>query len=237
MAVSYFVSLSGAASPYSPADIKRTNTLAVTSIPREFFQPLVLDVLRKHFATFGHINRWVPLPTFGRIIVVYTREDDAETAKIHCDPIVLEQTQDRLQISLRVYRADPNPLLPTDTNDVVPEANYLRPPAIEKNFLISPPGSPPVGWEPIKEEPPNAAPLADDLMAALRKLQLNEKHGSGLEVLVEPHDGDSGVGIYVQYAQDSDSDDESDENWVYGESAPAREKWRPIATSLPPMIV
>jgi hypothetical protein len=137
-----------------------------------------------------------------------------------------------------------------ESDDVVPEANYLRPPAIEKNFLISPPGSPPVGWEPIKEvgetlvyksfpnanwpqEPPNATPLASDLMAALKKLQLNEKHSSGLEVLIEPHDGDSGVGIYVE---DCDGDsDESDEDWVYGESAPAREKWRPIATALPPM--
>ena len=122
-----------------------------------------------------------------------------------------------------------------ESEDTVPEANYLRPPAIEKNFLISPPGSPPVGWEPIKEEPPNATPLADDLMAALRKLQVNEKHGSGLEVLIEPHDGGSGVGVYVQ---DCDGEDEeNEEDWVYGESAPARAKWRPVATALPPMIV
>ncbi|KAJ7042052.1 Calcipressin [Mycena alexandri] len=232
MAASYFISLSRSPSPHSPVDVQRTNTLAVTSLPKDFFQPLILDVLRKHFASYGHINRWVPLPGFGRIIVVYTREDDAEAAKIHCDPIVLEQTHDRSQIYLRVYRADPNPLLP-ESDDVVPEANYLRPPAIEKNFLISPPGSPPVGWEPIKEEPPNAAPLADDLMAALRKLQLHEKRGSGLEVLIEPEDGDSGVGVYIE---DCGDDDDSDEDWVYGESAPAREKWRPIATALPPLV-
>ncbi|KAJ7700856.1 Calcipressin [Mycena rosella] len=234
MTAAYFISLPAPVSPPSPKDIQTTNTLAVTSIPKEFFQPLLLDVLRNHFATYGQINRWVPLPGFGRIIIVYTREDDAETAKIHCDPIVLEQTHDRSQIVLRVYRADPNPLLPVESDDTIPEANYLRPPAIEKNFLISPPGSPPVGWEPIKEEPPNAAPLADDLMAALRKLQVNEKHGSGLEVLIEPDDGDSGVGVYVQ---DCDGEDEeSEEDWVYGESAPGRAKWRPVATALPPMV-
>ncbi|KAJ6606212.1 Calcipressin [Mycena vulgaris] len=232
MAASYFISLPSPPSPSSLDETQRTNTLAVTSLPKEFFQPLLLDVLQNHFATYGQINRWVPLPGFGRIIIVYTREDDAETAKVHCDPIVLEQTHDRSQIILRVYRADPNPLLPMESDDTIPEANYLRPPAIEKNFLISPPGSPPVGWEPIKEEPPNATPLADDLMAALRKLQVNEKHSSGLEVLIEPHDG--GVGIYVQ---DCDGEDEeSEEDWVYGESAPGRAKWRPIATSLPPMI-
>ncbi|KAF7353802.1 hypothetical protein MVEN_01065700 [Mycena venus] len=155
----YFISFP--TSPASPIDVQRTNTLAVTSIPKEFFQPLPLNVLRNHFTTYGHINRWVPLPGFGRIIVVYTREDDAETAKIHCDPIVLEQTQDRLQ--------------------------------------------------------------------------LNEKHRSGLEVLIEPHDGDSGVGIYVEGCDGSD-DDESDEDWVYGQSAPARAKWLPVATVLPPML-
>ncbi|KAJ6620394.1 Calcipressin-domain-containing protein [Mycena sp. CBHHK59/15] len=230
MAASYFISLSSPASPSSSNDVQRTNTLAVT-MPKEFFQPLFLDVLWKHFATFGEINRWVLLPSFGRIIIVYTLEDDAETAKVHCDPIVLEQTQDRSQIVLRVYRADPNPLLAA-SDDVVPEANYLRPPAIEKNFLISPPGSPPVGWEPIKEEPPNATPLADDLMAALRKLQVHEKHPSGLEVLIEPHDGGSGVGVYVQ---DCDGEDDvSEEDWVYGETAPARAKWRPV-TVMPPM--
>ncbi|KAJ7184500.1 Calcipressin [Mycena filopes] len=235
MAASYFISLSPSPSPHSPVNVQRTNTLAITSLPKNFFQPLILDVLRSHFASYGHLNRWIPLPGFHRILVVYTREDDAESAKIHCDPIVLEQTHDRSQINLRVYRADPNPLLPMESDDVVPEGNYLRPPAIEKNFLISPPGSPPVGWEPIKEEPPNATPLADDLIAALRKLQVHEKRSSGLEVLIEPEDGDSGVGVYIQDCGDDD-DDESDEDWVYGESAPAREKWRPIATALPPLV-
>ncbi|KAJ7611690.1 Calcipressin [Roridomyces roridus] len=234
MTVSYSISLSSPPSPTSSNDAQRTNTVAVTSIPKEFFQPLVLDVLRSHFDTYGEINRWVLLPGFSRIIIVYTHEDDAEAAKIHSDPIVLEQTDDRSQIILRVYRADPNPLLPTESDDVVPEANYLRPPALEKNFLISPPGSPPVGWEPIKEEPPNAAPLADDLMAALRKLQVSEKHGSGVEVLIEPHDGDSGVGVYVE---DCDgAEEEGEEDWVYGESAPARQRWRPVATAMPPMV-
>jgi hypothetical protein len=249
----YSISLSDP-SPSGANDIQRTNTLAVTSLPKEFFEPLLLDVLRSHFATYGEINKFAPLPSFSRIIIVYVSEDDAEKAKIHSDPIVLEQTHDRFvtwilfrqkmsvltrlsatrsQITLRVYRADPNPLLATESDDLVPEANYLRPPAVEKNFLISPPGSPPVGWEPIKEEPPNATPLADDLMAALRKLQVNERPSSGLEVLLEPQDGDSGVGVYVQDCDDDEEEDEED--WVYGESAPTRGKWRPV-TAMPPMV-
>lgn len=138
----------------------------------------------------------------------------------------------RSEVILRVYRADPNPL--ADAGHTVPEANYLRPPAIEKNFLISPPGSPPVGWEQIKEDPPNPTPLADDLMQALRKLQVHEKRSS-LEILLDPQEG-SGVGVYVEDCGDGYDDDSiTDEDWVYGETAPARAKWRPIATALPPM--
>ncbi|KAJ7882844.1 Calcipressin [Mycena leptocephala] len=232
-AAPYSISLSDP-SPSGANDIQRTNTLAVTSLPKEFFEPLLLDVLRSHFATYGEINKFAPLPSFSRIIIVYVSEDARKRPKSTAIPsFSSKRTIGLSQITLRVYRADPNPLLATESDDLVPEANYLRPPAVEKNFLISPPGSPPVGWEPIKEEPPNATPLADDLMAALRKLQVNERPSSGLEVLLEPQDGDSGVGVYVQDCDDEEEEDEED--WVYGESAPTRGKWRPV-TAMPPMV-
>jgi len=204
-------------------------------VPKPFFHPVILDVLRDHFASFGEINRWVPLPGFGRIIVVYRFEDAAEQAKQQCDPIVIQQSHDGSEVVLRVYRADPNPLTTKDMyGNAVPEANYLRPPAVDKNFLISPPGSPPVGWEQIKEDPPNPTPLADDLIQALKKLQLHEKKRSILEILLDPHEG-SGVGVYVEDCGDDDCSDVEESNWVYGETAPARAKWRPIATALPPL--
>ncbi|KAF7327599.1 hypothetical protein MKEN_00339100 [Mycena kentingensis (nom. inval.)] len=204
-----------------------TNTIALTGIPRPFFQPDLLDLLRDHFATYGKINRFVPLTTFNRIIVVFYEEQAAERAKITSDPILLEEHDGRPEIILRVYRADPNPILEADT---IPEENHLMPPQVEKNFLISPPGSPPVGWEPIREDPPNATPLAEDLMAALRKLQLSERSHAGVEVLVE-RNGDEGVGIYVE---DVDGDEEREEDWVYGQSAPARTRWQP--TAMPPPV-
>ncbi|KAF9464581.1 Calcipressin [Collybia nuda] len=219
-------------SPSPPRSTQRTNTITVTSLPKSFFHPLVLDVLRSHFATYGEINRWVPLPGFGRIIIVFRYEDHAESAKQHCDPIVLQGSHDRSEVVLRVYRADPNPII--DGDDItVPAANYLRPPALEKNFLISPPGSPPVGWEQIQEDPPNATPLADDLMQALRKLQIHEKRSS-MEILLDPQEG-SGVGVYVEDCDGDTVDEIAEEDWVYGESAPARTKWTPIATALPPI--
>lgn len=81
------------------------------------------------------------------------------------------------------------------------EKDHLRPPELERNFLISPPGSPPEGWAPIVEDGPNMAPLADDLRSALEALQLagSRRGGSGPEVIidgggvrveVEDHDGE-----------------------------------------------
>ncbi|KAF7323328.1 hypothetical protein HMN09_00113700 [Mycena chlorophos] len=233
MASPIFISLP--TTPACPTPGQPTNTLAITSLPKQFFEPDVLSILRRHFATYGEINRWIVLQSFARIMVVYTSNDDAETAKRHCDPIVLEQTHDRSKITLRVYRADPNPLLPPGDVVDVPAANYLQPPQVEKNFLISPPGSPPVGWEPIREEPPNATPLADDLMAALRKLQVHDRERekpAGLEVLVHPEDGDTGVGIYVEDCASDDDESDNEEDWVYGQPAPFRTRYLP--TSMPP---
>jgi hypothetical protein len=52
------------------------------------------------------------------------------------------------------------------------DPTHLAPPPLTKNFLISPPGSPPEGWQPIIEEPPNDRTLADDLVGALKRLQV-----------------------------------------------------------------
>ena len=141
------------------------------------------------------------------------------------------------ELVLRVYRADPSPLKTWDgACPTIPSANYLQPPPIEKNFLISPPGSPPVGWEQIKEDPPNQSPLADDLMVALKKLELQERQiqrSGSLEVLLHPEE--SGVGVYVENCDIESSDCEmDDESWVYGETAPARSRWQVAPTAMPP---
>lgn len=96
MARDLYVTRYGPSSPPpSPPLHEPTNTLAVTSLPRSFFEPVILDMLRDHFESYGEINQWVPLPGFGRIIIVYGLEHHAETVKRHCDPIVLEGTPDQ----------------------------------------------------------------------------------------------------------------------------------------------
>ena len=128
---------------------------------------------------------------------------------------------------LGVYRS-----VKINLNNNSSDDQHLRPPAIEKNFLISPPGSPPVGWEPIREDPPNPTPLAEDLIAALRKLQVHTKRSSR-EMLLEPEDG-VGVTVYVEECgMDDEANEASEEDWVYGQPSPMRQKWTPMPTSLP----
>ena len=150
----------------------------------------------------------------------------------------------RPEYILRVYRADPTPIEDDETHE---HNHYLRPPVNEKNFLISPPGSPPVGWEQIREDPPNDTPLANDLMTALRKLEIqaeNERRGPGPEVLLEPEEG---VGISV-CVEDCDAEystvqvTNEEEDWAYGEMAPSRTRWKPapaamIPTAMPPVSI
>ncbi|KAK0552424.1 hypothetical protein OC845_001690 [Tilletia horrida] len=68
--------------------------------------------------------------------------------------------------AMRVYFGPPSAvLLASNSGDA------LAVPSTDKNFLISPPGSPPIGWEPIKEDPPNRDTLAWDLIKALGELR------------------------------------------------------------------
>jgi calcipressin-2 len=116
----------------------------------------------------------------------------------------------------------------------VPESAYLRPPDIEKNFLISPPGSPPEGWEQVREDPPNTIPLAEDLIMALKKLQVH--NNSGFEVVMEPEE--AGIGVYVEdcdwcpdqprWVEEEEEEEEEKADWPYG-------KWKPAPTAFPPI--
>ena len=72
-----------------------TNTLIVAGIARSFFQnPVMVSILERHFQLFGHVHSWVLLPSFGRIMVVYYDEADAERARQDFDTTALRHTHD-----------------------------------------------------------------------------------------------------------------------------------------------
>ena len=79
----------------------------------------------------------------------------------------------------------------------LPRIEATKPPAIEKNFLISPPGSPPVGWEPLKEDLPSSSPLVDDLIQALRKLTTLDDDQPAYELGVFVEDCDARFSLDV----------------------------------------
>ncbi|KAG6332777.1 hypothetical protein ID866_6312 [Astraeus odoratus] len=213
--------------------VQPTNTLIITQVPRTFFQPIVLQALRDYFAVYGEITHWVPISCFSRILLVYSDVGPVEQAKASSDPLVIQPAHG-VPTVLRVYRAEPNPII--NPASPTPDDRFLRPPPVDKNFLISPPGSPPVGWEQVREDPPNSLTLAEDLIAALNRLKCREKRGNK-EVLLEPEDG-IGVGVYVEDCDSVDSDAEDEEtDWEYGTPNPSRMRWRPPPTAMPPMPV
>lgn len=68
---------------------------------------------------------------------------------------------------VRVYFGEHTPLQPVD--------QHLQAPESKKLFFISPPPSPPHGWESKNEDPPNAVIVAEDLAHALAKLSYDPK--------------------------------------------------------------
>lgn len=63
---------------------------------------------------------------------------------------------------VRVYFGEHTPIEPVD--------QHLHAPDSQKLFFISPPPSPPMGWEMRNEEPPNKQVHAEDLASALSRL-------------------------------------------------------------------
>ncbi|CED85127.1 Calcineurin-mediated signaling pathway inhibitor DSCR1 [Phaffia rhodozyma] len=166
--------------------IQQTNTLALL-LPHPFlFHPSILDLFRKYYGSFGKIHTWAPIKAFGRVLIVFYEEEDAMRAKREGDRLEVGRpggvqdgtTQQEVAyddgsptylngqqpgLVLRLYLAAPTSLTP-------PTDKHLEPPTLTRNFLISPPGSPPEGWEPIEEDAPNSMTLAADLIKALEAI-------------------------------------------------------------------
>ncbi|PKI84408.1 Cbp1p [Malassezia vespertilionis] len=136
-----------------------TNTIMFANLPEAFFESeeLVLQ-LQTLLCTYGHLVDWSPLSAFGRAVAVFEQAHEAANVKYALDRLLLLHED-----------------LPTYAYDTHAEWRYLEPPEPEREFLLSPPGSPPVGWEPQLEDGPNKEALAFDLIAALQKLLVNSE--------------------------------------------------------------
>jgi len=162
------------------------------NLPTEFFES---DALVQQFLELlrgiGPLVSWVLQPVFGQCLVVFECAENAMRVKQVLDRVLLptsEWDEAALQRAaardcgsddrhrLRVYLHHATPLVYLPSGDCVVAQSldttgpFLAPPAPEREFLISPPGSPPVGWEPREEDRPNTDTLAEDLIEALTKL-------------------------------------------------------------------
>lgn len=158
--------------------------------------------MRAHYEHFGRIVHWAPVRGFGRAIVVFESEEEAENAKRQGDwlkldvPVGGEEKVDNegklkdIELVLRLHYLPPTTLNPD------PATTHLAPPPLPHNFLISPPGSPPEGWEPAAEEAPNRIILPEDLQRALETLELNSgsKADDGKEIILD----EGGVRVQVE---------------------------------------
>jgi hypothetical protein len=134
-----------------------SNTLIITNLlAPEIFHITTLTELRETIDQHAKIHTWAPLKSFRRIVVSFF---DVESA------IQIRQTLDGETIMgfrVRVYFGLNTPLNPSDQHLPLPKSDKL--------FFISPPPSPPMGWEVKEEDAPNKIVHAEDLAAALARL-------------------------------------------------------------------
>lgn len=134
-----------------------SNTLIITNLQApEIFTAANLESIQQAINQHATIHTFSPLKSFRRAIVsFYTVEAAIAIRQILDGETVLG---DRV----RVYFG-------TETK-IQQEDQHLQAPQSQKLFFISPPPSPPVGWEMRNEEPPNKEVHAEDLADALARL-------------------------------------------------------------------
>jgi len=153
-----------------------SNTLIITNLlAPEIFQFTTLTEIRETIDRHAKVHTWAPLKSFRRIVVSFF---DVESA------VQVRQALDGEQLMgyrIRVYFGMNTPLNPTDQHLALPQSDRL--------FFISPPPSPPMGWEMKQEDAPNKLVHAEDLAAALARLQATPSEDPSSPTF--PHSGAS----------------------------------------------
>ncbi|GAO16519.1 uncharacterized protein UV8b_06151 [Ustilaginoidea virens] len=151
-----------------------SNTLLFTGLNNlDIFRPDNLERIRGLVAQIATIHAFAPLKSFRRIVISFFDVDSA---------IAVRQTWDGESIigdRCRVYFGQPTSTEAKNEHLTLPDAGKL--------FFISPPPSPPHGWEVRLEDAPNKLVHAEDLAEALARLHTNKAQGP--DSPVSPVDG------------------------------------------------
>lgn len=134
-----------------------SNTLLFTNLNDvDTFLPENLQQIRDLIAQTAPVHSFAPLKSFRRIVISFFDEQAAiDVRQVWDSEMVLGQ-------QLKVYFGKPTPIAARDEHLALPDAGKL--------FFISPPPSPPHGWEVRLEDAPNKLVHAEDLAEALAKL-------------------------------------------------------------------
>ncbi|MCL4123171.1 UNVERIFIED_CONTAM: hypothetical protein GTU68_031375 [Idotea baltica] len=117
---------------------------------RELFESFFEDI--DEAATFHYFK------SFRRVRINFCTPEQAAEARLRM------HLKDYRGLTIKCYFTQPI---------IIGNSSHLEPPKREKQFLISPPASPPVGWEPMEE----AQPLVNyDLLSAVAGLSPGEAH-------------------------------------------------------------
>lgn len=134
-----------------------SNTLLITNLDDvAIFEPQNLQTIRDLINQHATIHTWSPLKSFRRIIAVFKDIDSAKLIKHTLDGEIV------FGCRVRVYFGA--------ATDISEKDRHLEAPKSDRLFFISPPPSPPHGWEMRNEGPPNKEVHAEDLAQALARL-------------------------------------------------------------------
>ena len=135
----------------------RPQALIIRDLPREVFTE---DDVKKEFETFfvcfGPVH-FIYLPGFQRVIANFENGENAIQSK------TLLNEKKFKGCEMKVFLKEEAKKLGEP---------FLKLPKAEKLFLISPPASPPVGWEQVQEDPPV---VNYELLSAVAQLEIPGK--------------------------------------------------------------
>lgn len=144
-----------------------SNTLIITELNNlAIFQPSSLDVIKSQIGTVAPLNSFSPLPSFRRLLCSFMSEQAAIQVRQLLEQHAI-RTDRGVPLQSKIYFGEPTPVVDPET---ARRNNLLEAPHIDKLFFISPPPSPPHGWQMRHEDPPNKEVHASDLAEALERL-------------------------------------------------------------------
>ncbi|OBW64703.1 MAG: Uncharacterized protein AUREO_052280 [Aureobasidium pullulans] len=158
-----------------------SNTLIITNLNDvAIFSATNLASIKQALDSHATTYSFSPLKSFRRIIASFYSVEAAIDIRSKLDG------ENVLGQRIRVYFG-------TETKIASAEDQHLKAPSTGKLFFISPPPSPPHGWESRHEDPPNKEVHAEDLADALHRLssvpedeQVHAQHVEQIEEKTAP---------------------------------------------------